>query len=86
MNRVRCFDNGGETYDRYTIVFTKALTCNGKKFYQYLAASEHPFHPQGFGQHGELTSISGDWSHLGKRVRFSRLPEDVKRFVLQEQI
>jgi hypothetical protein len=48
--------------------------------------SEHPFHPQGFGQHGE----AGDpidrpaYGHIGKRIKFEDLPEDCKRLVLMD--
>lgn len=35
------FDNEGETFDRFTIIFSDGDICG---------ASEHPFHPQGFGQ------------------------------------
>jgi len=53
MPRFRVYDNGGESVDRYTIVFCSddlAELCGGE--YPYLAASGEPFHPQGFGQHG----------------------------------
>jgi hypothetical protein len=43
MNKVVCFDNGGESFDRYTIL----EKCSG----DMIGASEHPFSPQGFGQH-----------------------------------
>lgn len=36
------FDNGGTTFDRYTII-----TKDGEMF----GASQNPFHPQGFGQY-----------------------------------
>ena len=50
--------------------------------YPYLAASEHPFHPQGFGQHGESKeSLTG--RHLGKRITFDECPPDVQKFILQ---
>lgn len=48
---VRCYDNGGETADRYTVVFTGRAA--GKAGWPYLAMSAAPFHPQGFGQHGD---------------------------------
>jgi hypothetical protein len=37
------FDNGGKTFDRYTILNKKTGDING--------SSNSPFHPQGFGQH-----------------------------------
>ena len=40
-------DNGGETADRYTVIYT---TKSGR-YNDAVGMSEHPFHPQGFGQH-----------------------------------
>lgn len=43
MKNLLILDNGGESYDRYTIVNTK----DG----EMIGASDEPFHPLGFGQH-----------------------------------
>jgi len=45
----------------------------------YLAMSALPFHPQGFGQHGEMPA----WNRqaLGRKIRFLDLPEDCRRAV-----
>jgi hypothetical protein len=43
MKRIYVFDNGGETFDRYTILDTKTGDCYG--------SSSNPFHAQGFGQY-----------------------------------
>lgn len=77
----KIWDNGGKTFDRYTIVF-KARRYDYRLYWPYLGASENPFHPQGFGQHGESSEPMGG-KHLGKRIAFEALPEDVQRFVLQ---
>ena len=57
---VRCYDNGGESADRYTVVFSgnfpKGEGMN--KEYPYLGMSACPFHPQGVGMHGSI----GPWS------------------------
>lgn len=85
--RVRCYDNGGKTFDRYTIVFLKPWSHRGRRIYPYLAASDHPFHPQGFGQHGESVDRPIDepnGKHLGTRVSRLQLPPDVQRFIAQE--
>jgi hypothetical protein len=43
MKKVRAiFDNGGQTFDRYTVIFSDG---------EMIGASEHPFSPAGFGQH-----------------------------------
>lgn len=80
---IRCYDNGGATFDRYTIVFTKKRV-NG--VFVYVGASEHPFDPQGFGQHGESDSPIDrpTYSHLGKRIAFTDLPPDVQRLVVSD--
>lgn len=79
---LRCYDNGGATFDRYTILPPRWARDeyaypNGQ--WNAIGASEHPFHPQGFGQH--CTASVG--RHLGKRVAWSSLPRDVQRFARQ---
>lgn len=77
---IRCYDNGGETFDRYTVVYSR--TNDG--VCHYVGMSEHPFHPQGFGQHGEDKAIIDRprYSHLGKKISFEELPKDCKKLVL----
>lgn len=77
----RIFDMGSNEIDRYTIAF-KAQRINGILFYPYLASSVDPFHPQGFGQYGE-SNVFLTGRHLGKRVSFESLPDQVKQFILQ---
>lgn len=91
---VRCYDNGGETCDRYTVVFHGQA--GGRNCFPYLAMNAAPFHPQGFGQHGEsgLRPCDADrWGfppalgrkcHLGKRIPFAELPPDCRKLVLQD--
>lgn len=83
---VHCYDNGGESFDRYTIVFTGRYRHKTGGEFWYLGASEHPFHPQGLGQLGTSPKQIDDpiYSHLGKKVTFQSLPEDVQMFILQE--
>lgn len=80
---IRCYDNGGQSYDRYTVVFTKKK--HGGEFV-YLGMSEYPHHPQGFGQHGYSETLidKPSYSHLGKRIRFNDLPTDCKALVMQD--
>lgn len=80
----KIWDNGGETFDRYTIGL-KARRFDGGLYWPYLGASENPFHPLGFGQHGEWASWhdAQGGPHLGKRVAFESLPEPVQRFILR---
>lgn len=84
---VRCYDNGGETFDRYTIVFTGNYKNRVSKC-EYIGSSEYPFAPQGFGQHGEANDPidTPAYSHLGKKVKYEDLPTDVKKFIMQDYV
>lgn len=75
---LRIYDNGGKTFDRYTVVFMKQKERDGS--YAALGMSENPFHPQGFGQH--CSAVPG--SHIGFRARFKQLPEDCQKLISQE--
>ena len=79
----RIFDTGPDgAVDRYTIAFKGWRYPSHGMVYPYLASNDVPFHPQGFGQHGESDQfLTG--KHLGKRIRFDALPEQVQQFVLQ---
>jgi hypothetical protein len=93
---VRCYDNGGEPADRYTVVYTRVNHRGQRPSYPYVGMSAAPFHPQGFGQHGEsanapVDSLNGKWppsigrkNHLGTRIRFHDLPEDCRKLVLAD--
>lgn len=78
---VHCYDNGGKTADRYTVVFTGRYRHKTLGECLYLGASSEPFHPQGFGQHGSAPSAIDypTYGHLGKKVAFTQLPEDVRK-------
>jgi hypothetical protein len=78
----RIYDNGGASWDRYTVAFRAVRHPRHGLYYPYIAASERPFHPQGFGQHGESQTFV-DGSHLGKRIAFTDCPPDVQKFILQ---
>ena len=79
----RVFDTGPDgAFDRYTVAFKGYRVQGYGMCYPYLASSENPFNPQGFGQHGESRGfLTG--KHLGKRVSFESLPDQVKEFSLQ---
>jgi len=75
----RIFDAGNEVFDRYTIAFKGYRLEYYGMVYPYLACSESPYH--GYGQHGESKEfLTG--KHLGKRVSFESLNDDVKSFIL----
>lgn len=72
--------------DRYTVFYTEPVTDDGHTF-AYVAMNAAPFHPQGFGQHGELDSrqVRMFRSREAHRAcRWSDLPEDCKKLVRQD--
>jgi len=80
------FDNGGKTWDRYTVLYVPQP---GAEFVEYLGASERPYDPQGFGQHGEMrasevASYRYRATSSKESARWSDLPDDVKRAVRQD--
>ena len=80
MKIIAIYDNGGKTFDRYAVYFsffTRTKLCSQ---HTCLAMSEHPFHPQGFGQHSSGTL----GKHNGKRITFNQLPPDCQKLVKQE--
>lgn len=78
----RIYDTGPDgPCDRYTIAFKGFRVAGHGMVYPYLAANGSPFHPGGFGQYGESKSFLKG-RHLGKRVSFDALPDDVKSFIL----
>lgn len=85
---VRCYDNGGETADRYTVVFTGNYTHKTGRQHWYLGMSANPFHPQGVGMHGESsTQIDRPaYSHLGKKIKFEDLTKEAQECVKQTYV
>lgn len=92
---VRIYDNGGETFDRYTAIFTGRYAGRELGGCDYVGMSENPFHPQGYGQHGEarevidanrhgFTPAMGQKCRLGKRIPFDQLPEPCQQLVKQD--
>ena len=72
---LRYFD-APETLDRFTAVWPDG---------SYLGMSEHPSHPQGFGQHGDGLDMSDTiLAFLGKEIQFSDLPPDCQKAVNQD--
>jgi hypothetical protein len=97
--KIRIYDNGGETGDRYTVVFTGNYPKGRQVGSTYLHASEHPYGPNGIGMMGEwlrwhdgFKHDDGTWqhdidqprySHLGRKIGWRDLPKDVRQFVLE---
>lgn len=78
MKQIRVYDNGGKSFDRYTVVYMfepESRGCYGAR-----GMSKHPFSPQGFGCY--TSAMPG--RHLGKRIRLIDLPKDCIRLILQD--
>ena len=71
MKIAKVYDNGGQTFDRYTIIFEGHPDA--------LGLSENCDSPQGFSQFG----VAVDGRHLGRQISFEDLPENVKRHTNQ---
>jgi len=82
---VRCYDNGGSTADRYTIVFSGNFKGRNRRCY-YIGCSSTPFHPQSICQHGDSADVidKPKYSHLGKKVKFETLCDDVKKVIMSD--
>jgi len=73
MEVAKVYDNGGQTFDRYTIIF--------KDRPDALGLSENCDSSQGFSQFGD--AVEG--RHLGRQIAFADLPENV-RLHIRERI
>lgn len=78
VNNVRCYDNGGKSFDRYTVVYMSQPESHTT--YSARAMSEKPFNAQGFGQ---MTSATPG-IRLGRRIEFKTLPIDCQKLVKQD--
>jgi len=65
----KVFDNGGQTFDRYTVIF--------KDRTEALGLSNNCDSSQGFSQFG--VAIEG--RHLGRQISFADLPENIRNHV-----
>lgn len=68
------YDNGGETFDRYTVVLR---IDEGRGLKGCIGLSHNPNSPQGFSQY--TTCQAG--SHLGKKIGWSRLPPEIRAHI-----
>ena len=73
---VRCYDNGGETADRYTVCYTgRAATEKADGYpnsYPFICMSESPFSPQGVGMHSS-TAVQ-PYDTMGKKKGYNWPP------------
>lgn len=73
--------------DRYTVVYA-SIEIGGQRYWPYLGMSSAPFHPQGFGQHGEsryrITGTGWGANGAGRCINFADLPTDCQTAVLND--
>lgn len=87
---LRCYDNGGKTVDRYTIIPPKwaneyrnsvengyAPGYANRYEFDGIASSKDPYFALGFGQ---TVNHVLPGPHLGKRIKWDDLPWDVQTF------
>lgn len=82
-------DNGGETWDRYSVYFTGPYIHLTLGEHMYVGMSALPYDTQGFGQHGSgkgMLTIEDvkEYTHVGKPITFNELPPDCKRLVMDD--
>lgn len=80
-NGVVIYDNGGKTFDRYTIIIDRGGDAD------WYNMSHNPLDPNGFNQFDGTTADSNkEGSHLGKKIKpsdYSKLPKDVIQAIQQ---
>lgn len=77
-SRIRIYDNGGASVDRYTLVVPSVNEPGKLDMYGF---NENPYYPTGFGQYAGSYHQMGSYSHLGKLIQFDDLPDQAQRFV-----
>ena len=73
-----CYDNHGETFDQYSIVLNE----QEGDLYTCLGLSSDPTSPQGFSQF----SMAMPGAHLGDKIDFFQLPENIQAHVIERLI
>ena len=93
---VRIYDNGGETADRFTVVYTGNYNNIGRNSrvdratpcptHYYVGMSEQPTHPQGVCLHSDTFFIIDQptYGHLGRKIKFADLPEACQQVVMRD--
>lgn len=65
------WDNGGKSQDRYTVVLNE----KSGTLFDCLCLDDQPTHPLGFSQF----STCQEGNHLGARISWDQLPENVRK-------
>lgn len=71
------YDNGGKTFDRYTVALDLPGDRRDKRMKECIGLSSNPSHPQGFSQFA--TCQLG--RHLGKKLKWGQLPAEIRKHV-----
>lgn len=75
------YDNGGETLDRYTVVFNSSrIDYRHKEYtlvYDCLCLSDNPEHPTGVSMWCECNI----GKHLGNKVTLKSLPKHIQEYI-----
>lgn len=83
--KVRVYDFGDKTSNRYTIVCIsgKSNNHNNALYYPIFSCSSNPFHPQGIAMYvGDYYPWKRKTYNFGKRVRdLASLPEEVIKYI-----
>jgi len=76
--RIRIYDNGGKTADRYTLVVPSVNEPGKLDFYYF---NDIPYHPQGIGSFGGSDWPLSSYRVFGKLITIDDLPDMAQRFV-----
>ena len=83
--RISCWWNK-DCWDCWTVVFLD--TQDERHTVGFRGMSDHPCHPQGYGQWGEMAlchvGYKGRGGCFDKRVKFADLPEECQKLVLSD--
>ena len=78
--RFRLYDNRGKTLDRFTCVIVDPAWSNmaAKGYVPSIGFREDPNSPQGFSQFGDCL----EGPHLGRRIKWTDLTEDLQKHLM----
>lgn len=79
---IKVYDNGGRTFDRYTVIYVDQIEDNGmgKRLPFGVFMSDDPTHPQGVFIRDQIE----DSPRLGDVIPFASLPKKCQKSVLED--
>ena len=75
--RIRCYDNGGKTLDRYTVIYLNDPE-RGLNLYSARGMSTDPYHGIG------TMCSAAPGAHLGKRIKLDDMPPACRQVVAND--